>query len=513
VDGVVLTSGGMIRGVEENGVWVFKGVPYARADGGAARWRPPEPVAPWHGIRDAVVWGPIAPQTPPRPGFSIPTDPTTVAEDCLNLNVWTPRVDDGARPVMVWVHGGGFTTGTGSSLLFRGDRLSSRGDVVVVTLNYRLGALGFLAHPVLSAGAGCGNWGLLDQLAALGWVAENIANFGGDPTNVTVFGESAGAMSISALLGTEAAAGLFHRAVIQSGPPTTASLSFATRRAERLAALMGVGGLERNVLEQLPADVLVAGAQRLALETPEDGLPLTFMPVIDGGVLERLPGETVGDGRAASVPILIGTTRDEAALFTIEDLADAELDETKVARRLAEYVGGDVSKLVVDAYVRARRDRGESISGRDLWTAIVTDYVFRVPSTSLASTQSRYQPSTFVYLFAWESPFMGGVFGSSHGLEIPFVFGTVQEEVIQVFSGSGPDAMALSEQMQQAWLAFARRGDPTCDAAGEWPAYDPARRATMVFGPNGGVRDDPRGEERVAWEHAGAEPNGGHHHE
>ena len=170
----------MLRGVEESGLWVFKGIPYAHTSPGGGRWRPAEPLAPWHGVRDATHWGPIAPQSPPRIGFSIPDDPSESAESCLNLNVWTPATDDRARPVMVWVHGGGFTTGTGASMLYRGDRLAVRGDVVVVTFNYRLGALGFLAHPALAEvpDSGCGNWGLHDQLAALRWVAENIGGFG-----------------------------------------------------------------------------------------------------------------------------------------------------------------------------------------------------------------------------------------------------------------------------------------------------------------------------------------------
>jgi para-nitrobenzyl esterase len=516
VDGVVVTTAGVLRGVEENGLWAFKGVPYARTGGGHDRWRTPEPPDPWHGVRDAAHFGPIAPQTPPRPGFSIPDDPSRAAENCLNLNVWTPGTDDRARPVMVWMHPGGFTSGSGSSLLYRGDRLAARGDVVVVTINYRLGALGFLAHPVLSDDPqrGCGNWGLYDQLEALRWVAANAGAFGGDPANVTVFGESAGAMGISALLGLPASAGLFRRAIVQSGPPATSSLGWATTRSERLAALAGVGGLERGDLERVTAEALVLATHELALEIPDDGgLPLAFMPVVDGGLLDRPPLAVITAGGGAAVPLMIGTTRDEAAPFTLGDLTNTKLDQSVVARRLARYVGVDAAPLIVEAYRQARSARGESVSGRDLWTAVATDFVFRLPSLAFASAQKEHQPSTFAYLFSWESPFMDGIFGSSHGLEIPFVFGTVHEPVIQGFTGYGHQAADISDQMQAAWLAFVRTGDPSCEAVGDWPTYDLPTRPTMVFGREGGVHHDPRGEERGAWERAGVIPAGGHHHE
>ena len=416
---------------------------------------------------------------------------------------------------MVWVHPGGFTSGSGSSLLYRGDRLAARGDVVVVTLNYRLGALGFLAHPALSDDphTGCGNWGLYDQLEALRWVASNIGGFGGDPANVTVFGESAGAMGISALLGLPASAGLFRRAVIQSGPPATSSVAWATKRAERLATLAGLHGFDRGDLEKVSVEALVQATQELVLEIPDDGgLPLSFMPVVDGGLLDVPPLEVITAGGGAAVPLMIGTTRDEAAPFTLGDLTKTNLDQTVVARRLARYVGADVATAIVEAYRSARSTRGEQTSGRDLWTAVATDYVFRLPSLAFASAQKAHQPSTFVYLFAWESPFMDGIFGSSHGLEIPFVFGTVHEPAIQGFTGYGQHVTAISEQMQEAWLAFARTGDPSCDAVGEWPTYDLPTRPTMVFGREGGVQDDPRREERGAWGLAGVSPAGGHHH-
>ena len=514
MEGVTRTAAGVLQGREEAGVWVFRGVPYARVAGPDGRWRAAQPVAPWAGSRDASLWGPIAPQTPPVPGFSLAHDPTQSDEDCLNLNVWTPGLDDRRRPVMVWLHGGGFTTGAGSSGLFDGARLAAKG-AVVVTVNYRLGALGLLAHPGLGPDhdSGSGNWSLRDQVDALRWVQENIAAFGGDAANVTLFGESAGAMSIADLLAAPSASGLFHRAVLQSGPPATASPQWAKRRAERLASHLDVGVDAMASLRHMPAQRLVEATQRVAAEAPtEGGLPLALLPVVDGVMLERPPGDQIMAGAAAPVPLLLGTTRDECALFTTADHGVADVDDVRIVHRLEALVGpagGDI----VDAYRRARRQRGEAVSGRDLWSAVTTDYVFRLPLQALATAHAKYQEQTFSYLFTWESPFLNGMFGSCHGLDIPFVFGTVHDASVQAFTGGGPLADELSEKMQHAWLAFARDGDPSCDAVGSWPTYDPVRRPTMIFGPEGGVEDDPRRPERLIWDQTGVAPVVGHHHD
>jgi para-nitrobenzyl esterase len=320
-------------------------------------------------------------------------------------------------------------------------------------------------------------------------------------------------MSISNLLAASDAAGLFHRAVIQSGPPATASRRWATRRAERLAGHLGVDVGAMTTLRDVAVERLVEATQRLAVEAPsEGGLPLALLPVVDGVLLDRPPGELIVDGAAASVPILLGTTRDECALFTTADHGDPTVDDARVAHRLAELVG-PAGADIVDAYRSARLVRGEPVTGRDLWTAVTTDYVFRLPLQALAAGHAKYQPKTYTYLFTWESPFLSGMFGSCHGLEIPFVFGTVQDAGVQVFTGGGPEAEALSEKMQEAWIAFARDGDPSCESVGSWPAYDPIRRPTMVLGPDGGIQDDPRRSERLIWEETCTAPAVGHHHD
>ncbi len=503
MDGVVEVAGGRVRGRERGGVWAFSGVPFARPPVGVLRWQPPQPPEPWTGIREATEFGPIAPQTPPIPGVAIPGDPVDQDEDCLTLNLWTPALDGRRRPVMVWVHGGGFTTGSGSSLLYRGGDLARHGDVVVVTFNYRLGALGFLGHPALSTGTAAGqvgNWGLADQVAALHWVRRHVGDFGGDPGNVTLFGESAGAMSISALLGVPAARGLFHKAVVESGPPYTHSLDRARHAAEDLGSLLGLPELTREALTPVPADQLVAATAELQNRRPRAGeLPLPFLPVVDGRFLPRRPEAAVAAGEAASVPLLIGTTRDELTFFVLGDRRAVDLDEGGLLALVGLAAPALPAEQVVDAYRSARSARGEPVTPRDLWVAAGSDLVFRWPSLQLAAAQRAHQPATFVYLFTWESPAFGGVLGSCHALEIPFVFGSVRQPVVGAFAGTGPDAEALSDRMQQAWLAFARGADPSHEGIGLWPAWDADRRPTMVFGPDTGLVDAPRDDELAAW--------------
>ena len=499
MDGVVEVRAGRVRGVERGGVWSFSGIPYAASPAGERRWRPPAPPVPWVGVRACDRFGPVAPQSM---GFmdqalSGGGEPPESDEDCLDLNVWTPGLDGGRRPVMVWVHGGSFMTGTGSSGLYRGGHLARTEDVVVVTINYRLGLLGFLAHPALDdpgqtwldgcEWSGSGNWGLADQVAALVWVRDHIASFGGDPGNVTLFGESAGGMSVSALLAVPAAAGLFHRAVVESGPPYTCSLGVAAERAERLAAHLGVP-CTRASLVGVPAEQLVAAGTDYVEPGAVAGLLMT--PVVDGGLLDTPPEQAVAAGSAASVPLLIGTNRDESAFFVLGSQKLMGLSMDGLAQWVRRVTPDDeAADRVVSAVLAARDDRGESIAPRDLWSAIATEVVFRVGTARFANAHaSAAAPGvgTYAYLFTWESPAFEGVLGSCHALEIPFVFGTVRNQVVQAFSGGGEDAVALSAHMGRAWASFARSGVPECDVSGAgtvpWPRWDPAGRPTTVLG-------------------------------
>jgi para-nitrobenzyl esterase len=420
---------------------------------------------------------------------------------------------------MVWLHGGGFTTGSSSSALYDGRRLSLAGDVVVVSINYRLGALGYMAHPVLagSEGGPCANWGLLDQMAALAWVRDAIGGFGGDPANVTVFGESAGGMSVMALLAAPAAEGLFRRAVVQSGPPVSASGPLAARRAERLVELVGIGApWTRAELEALGANALVEAGQRLAGELAGQlTMPLAFVPVIDPASLPTPPGEAIESTGASEVDLLIGTTRDEATFFSILDPGLSSMDDQTLVRRVSLIAPG-ASEELVTAYRDARGGRSEDVSPPALWNAILTDFIFRMPSLQVASAHAASPHAasagrSYAYLFTWETPLLGGVLGSCHALDVPFVFGTLRERSVAPFSGGGPEAEALSDAMQQAWVAFARSGDPSCDRLGEWPPYDAEQRQTMVLGARQELAEDPRGPERGAWDRLGVHPGTGHH--
>lgn len=502
MDGTVGVDGGLVRGLESDGVWAFLGVPYARAPVGGLRWRPPAPPEPWRGVRDAFAPGPLAPQAVAAPGSLLPGDPQQQSEDCLHLSVWTPALDDGRRPVMVWIHGGGYTSGSAGNVLYRGGLLARRCDVVVVSVNYRLGVLGFLAHRALETDdhEGFANWGLLDQIAALRWVRDHIGRFGGDPDNVTVFGESAGAMSILSILAMPAARGLLRRVIIESGPPYVHTPERAAVAADALARALGLSSLDRSTLEELPPEALVdavSAVQRATLRPGE--LPLPFLPVVDGKTMPVAPFEAAHDD-AAGVDVLIGTNRDEIAFFQMSDPAMATLDEEGLLRRIAHSAPASRPGDVVAAYRAARRRRGEPVTPRDVWIAVASDLVFRWPSLRLAAARRASGGRVFVYLFTWESPVLGGALGACHALEIPFVFGTVREPAVAAIAGSGPRAVELSEEVQAAWTAFARSGDPSNPRTGPWPAWEPARRPTMVLGPAVGVQDAPRDEELATWE-------------
>ena len=512
MNGVVEVGQGRLRGVWRGDLWSFSGIPYARAPVGSLRWRPPVDAERWDGIRDASTFSPIAPQSPSVAGITSPSDPDSSephSEDCLSLNVWTPELPNApdsppgrGRPVMVFIHGGGFTSGSGSVFLYRGGNLVRNGDAVVVTLNYRLGALGFLGHRGLSDPDGLvGNWGLLDQVAALRWVRENIAAFGGNADNVTIFGESAGGFSVAALLGAPDAKGLFRRAIVQSGGAYAHSVEEAERAATRLAAVLGIAKCDRPSLEGVPAAELVAATEEIGRRRPDPGmLPLPFLPTVDGAFLPRHPLAAVTDGASSGIDLMIGTNRDEMTLFGLGNPALTNLDEAGVDRWMTNALPDVPAGEVVEAYRRARIERSEPVGPRDIWVAAGSDIVFRWPSLQLASAHVARGGTAFVYLFDWESPAFDGILGSCHALELPFVFGAVHIPIVQLFSGGGPAVATLSAQMQTAWLAFSRSGDPSHDGIGTWRPWDPAQRATMVFGAHTTLTDAPRDVELAALE-------------
>ena len=503
MDGVREVAGGRVEGRELDGGWQFAGIPFAAAPVGQLRWRPPQPPSPWSGVRPAVEFGPIAPQTPPIPGVAVPGDPVAQDEGCLNLNVWTPALDDGARPVMVWVHGGGFTTGAGSSLLYRGGNLARDGDVVVVTGNYRLGALGFLGHPALgdeSTGT-IGSWGLLDQIAILRWVREHIAAFGGDPNNVTLFGESAGEGWRS-----QRSSASRRPAGCSTGRSSRAGRRTRTRSTRRCGppaiwpACSASATSHGSRSRQVPADELVVATAELRRTGHRDRASCrcrSCRSSTDTSYRVR-PEDAVAAGEAASVPLLIGTTRDELTFFALGDRRLHGMDDDGLLHWLQLADPTIPPERIVDAYRTARQARGEPVGPLDLWVAAGSDRVFRWPSLQLAAAQRRYQPATYVYLFTWESPAFGGLLGSCHALEIPFVFGSIRQPVIAAFAGRGPEADALTNEMQRAWLSFAA-GRPEPRRHRPVAGMDADRRTTMVFGRTTELVDAPRNDELAAW--------------
>lgn len=494
---VVRTTAGLVRGADGGveGIAAFRGIPYAAPPVGPLRLRPPQPPRPWDGERQATAPGPVAPQ---RQG---PLERTfggygEIDEDCLSVNVWTPGPDPAARrPVLVWIHGGSFTTGAGAIPWYDGSRLAARGDVVVVTLNYRLGALGFLHLGDLGgeAWAGSGNTGLLDQVAALGWVRDNVAAFGGDPERVTVFGESAGAMSITTLLAMPAATGLFQRAILQSGAGMfVQDRPTATALAVELLDELGVPHDELGRLADIPIDAVLdaqaaAGGRRA-------GVGLAFMPVVDGATLAARPEAALAAGVAAHVAVLAGTNRDEMRLFSaVAPDAFAADDEAALVRHVADIP--DVGPGSAEAIVTAYRRRWPDLAPTDLHVVIHTDHAFRRPAQRLAALQSDAGAGAWAYWFTWASPVLGGLLGSYHGLEIPFVFDNLGQPGIELLTGGGTHLQALADQMSDAWLAFARDGDPG------WPGYGPdTGHATMRFDLPPELLHDPDPDLRAAWE-------------
>lgn len=505
MDSVVDTRQGRLEGWREEGVHVFRGVPFAQAPVGPLRFAPPAPARPWTGVRPALEFKAVSHQSVIGLGF-MGAGQQRQSEDCLYLNVWTPGLDDARRPVMVFVHGGAFILGAGSEPLYDGRRLATRGDVVVVTVNYRLGVLGYLAHESLRdpATGARGNWGLLDQVAALEWVRDNAEAFGGDPASVTIFGESAGSSSVTTLMGTPRAAGLFGRVIAESGTPWVATAAEARVSAERVAAQLEIDAEDPTAWRSVAAPRFIEAQQELMLGALsggrvaplDDGL-MAFRPSVDGVVLPVSPWESMARGSAAGIDLVVGTNRDEMKLFSMMDPALAELDDDGLTTRLADLVDVHGARAAIDAYRIARRSRGEPVTAGDLWSAMVSDQFFRAPADRLAALQASQARNTYAYLFCWESPV--ATLGAAHAIELPFVFGTFDAPMIEWFAGTGPEAFRLSEQVQDAWVSFARRGDPSTEALGSWPRYDTSTRATMILGEQCRIERGPRADELAIW--------------
>ncbi len=438
-------------------------------------------------MRDATAFGLTAPQSNLGRGFFSAT-PEQSGEDCLFLNIWTPGADDKRRPVLFWIHGGAFTIGSGSISWYDGTSFAVNGDVVVVTINYRLGALGFL-HLAGIGGENRGfssNCGLLDQVAALQWVRDNIAAFGGDPGNITVFGESAGAMSIGTLLAMPAAKGLFQRAILQSGASHTVQhRESATQVAHTLLANLGVDKI--TDLVDVPLEKLL-DAQ---IKTSASSRGLAFQPVIDGVTLPRQPIEAIVDGSAQGVSLLVGTNLDEMRLFTMLDPTQASYDMVTLERLF-----GAKAAQVASIYDADRPEKSSS----DAWIDFLTDRTFRIPAIRLAERQSAQGTPVWTYRFDWPTPAFGGILKACHGLEISFVWNNLDKFGVSMLTGDSPARQKVADAMHKAWIAFARGGNPNAPGLPHWPTYGTERRATMLFNEECQVVNDPQSAARQLWE-------------
>ena len=502
-------AAGKFRGASAVGIHSFKGIPYGAPPTGRSRFMPPEPPESWAGVRDALAYAGHACQLPNRPKrrpvletLLGPADTTPEGEDCLTLNVWTPGLTDSAkRPVMVWLHGGAFGYGSGNRAVTDGANLARRGDVVVVSVNHRLNIFGFL-HLADIGGetwAHSGNAGVLDLVAALRWVRDNIQAFGGDPGNVTIFGESGGGGKVSVLLAMPAAHGLFHRAVVQSG----AAIRVSTREranalAEAVLKELGIGRNECERLQTVAPERLLAAIAPASRAVGRSRWPLLdrydFGPVVDGNDLPQHPGEPAAPPTAEDIPLMIGSTREESAFFLADDDAvwNGTFTEAELRERVAAVAGGET-----DALLAAYRSAMPQASPADRLIATLTGSNFWIRTVLLAERYAvRPHAPVYMYSLDWQSPAHAGRMKAHHAMDLPFVFDNT--EVADTTAGA-PGARELAARISDTWIAFARNGKPDNPAIPAWPAYTAADRATMILDTTCHVTQDPDRNARLLW--------------
>lgn len=489
------TQYGPVAGFIEEDIYSFKGIRYG-ADTATTRFAPPSVPEVWTETAAAINFGPSCPQAQ-RPRISLfeswtPDPDPGMSEDCLFLNVWTPKLDQGKRPVMVWMHGGGFTSGSGSSNVYDGRRLANRGDVVIVSVNHRLNTFGYLYLDTYGEEfKGSGNAGMLDLVAALEWVHDNIEQFGGDPEQVLIFGESGGGWKVTSLMAMEAAHGLFHRVVAQSGPAL--ELMDAETASAATTAFVAELGLDRDTigkLRDLPTSEISAATGRLA----EQGIQVGGRPVIDGVHTLRHPFTPDAPSQSADVALMIGSTQTEMSLLIGARQPTAfDLTWETLPAALEVAIPGIEAKAVITGY----RALHPAIDPPNLFFEATTDNsIFGRGSFDLADRKAKQGGApVYQYYMTWRSPVEGGKWGATHALDIGFVFDNVAKSASM--SGVGEEQQALADVMSEAWLAFARTGNPNHSGLPEWPQYEPSKRATMVFDNQSKVLHDPRGRERA----------------
>ena len=492
------TATGKVRGLLVDGVKVFKGIPYGASTSGPNRFMPPVRASAWTGTRDALAFGPTAPQTSDGSGTTAAGAPPQQSEDCLVLNVFAPGSgNDRRRPVMVWLHGGGFSSGSGSGRILDGSSLAHTHDVVVVTLNHRLNVFGFtyLGDSMGSDFAPSASVGLLDLIAALEWVRDNIAAFGGDPNLVTIFGQSGGGRKVATLMAMPGAKGLFHRAVIESGAVLRLTThEDAVKYSEFLLAELGLKAGQVRELQSVPMARLLAANAAVQTKTTlrEPGMTPNS-PMVDGKAIPSHPWDPKGPALSANIPLLIGYARTEETLYDRPTPEKLALDEAGLRDRAAKRLGQDPARVI-----GAFRTAHPEASSWDLWILIATDHPRGTYSRELAKRKAeQHGAPVYAYRYDWETPEGGGHMRSPHTIEIPFVFNNIK--IAGPLISKMPEAYALAERTSSAWAAFARSGDPNTPKLPKWPAYSPARD-TMLFNNECRVQSDPERGARLAME-------------
>ncbi len=493
---VAETSYGKIRGTLVEDIKVFKGIPYGASTAGTNRFMPPVKPAKWTGERDATAYGPTAPQTigagGGRPG--VPAED----EDCLVLNVFTPSVSGGKRPVMVWLHGGGFSSGSGSSPINDGTSMAHTSDVVVVTINHRLNVLGstYLGEAAGADFSLSGSVGMLDIVAALEWVRENIPHFGGDPNLVTIFGQSGGGRKVATLMSMPSAKGLFHRAIIESGAVLRLTKAEdAIHATTLLLAELGLSANQVRELQHVPIPRLLAAnaAVQKKITLREPGMTANS-PMVDGKAIPNHPWDPAGPALSANIPLLIGWAHTEETLYDRPTAEKLALDEAGLRKRAAERVGGDPDRVI-----QAFRKAHPEATPWDLWILIATDHPRGAYTRELAKRKAAQgRAPAYLYRFDWETPEGGGHMRSPHTVEIPFVFNNIK--IAGPLISKMPEAYALAEKVSASWVAFARTGNPNTAKLPKWSAYSAQSRDTMLFNNDSRVEPDPDHGPRLAME-------------
>ncbi len=492
---IVETNSGKIQGYTDNGLQIFKGIPYASPPIDELRFSPPQPVEPWNDVLDATTYGPFPLQGASALEMFLGKASPQSEPDCLTLNIWTPETDDKDRPVMFWIHGGGFINGGAAVQVYDGSYLAQRGNTVIVTINYRLGAFGYLYIPDVTA-----NVGQLDQIQALKWVKENIAKFGGDPNNITIFGESAGGEAVVTLLAMPAAKDLFQHVIAQSAPMVY-NASAGKKSSEQLMSLLDIEAGDIDALQKVPAKKIIRAQNKITNRGVITDL-LPFSPRIDKKTLPKHPLEALRSGSANNADLIIGSNETELTLFTRLDPRMNKMDAEGMRKNInsiANLLGQDEKKAneLINLYKENRKDLRTPL---DIMEVIGTDFVFRIPAIRISEAHHTHQSNTYNYIFTWQSPAFNGQFGAPHAVEIPFVFGTLNAPMIDQLVGKGPAADTLKEKTMATWISFAKNGNPNHDGIPKWPSYDAEKRATMLMGKKFEVVNALFDAERAAWE-------------